>query len=96
MLTRVTIFLSTDINIINLFDSVVTVPEDDASWQNPFRDADLPALVDGLIFFLTNAFRTKLTRETNNNPFPGNVPLYSVDSDYAKGCILSKQLREVM
>lgn len=77
---------------MNLFEDSVSFPVDDPSWQVPYHGAGFSTVIEGLSNFFTNAIRNQLTREKNMSKVPENTPLYSVDVDYAKGCILSQEL----
>jgi hypothetical protein len=55
-------------------------------------------LVNGLVYYFTNSIRSQSTRDNRRNQNIigfSDKPLYISDSDYAKGCILSKLLLEV-
>jgi hypothetical protein len=56
----------------------------------------IDVLIEGLLFYFSAAVRNEIIREKNNNTKANEgTPLYQIDFDYAKGCILSQKLHEM-
>ena len=83
------------IHIMNLREESIQYPEDDPTWQVPYNNADIASLIAGMNHYFSVAIRNQLAREQSGNVLQSNLPLYQVDLDYAKGCILSQRLLEV-
>lgn len=53
-------------------------------------------LIEGLLFYFSNAIRNQIVRENhhpeNDSSQVQSSPLYEVDMEYAKGCLLAQQL----
>jgi hypothetical protein len=55
-------------------------------------------LVQGLLYYFSNAIRNQLIRENGALRVDNSlhsVPLYKIDIEYAKGCLLSHKLLEI-
>jgi hypothetical protein len=56
----------------------------------------LETLVQGLLYYFSNAVRNQLLRENGALRVHNELrPLYTIDVEYAKGCILSQKLVEI-
>jgi hypothetical protein len=80
--------------VLNSSDIFIPNPADDPSWSIPYHNADIEAIIDGMVYYFSAAERNQVIRDKLGSS-PRNVPLYELDLDFAKGCILSKRLLEV-
>jgi hypothetical protein len=86
-------FLS-EIRVLNSPEQHIPNPDSDSSWQIPYFTADLEVIIQGIVYYLSTTIRNR-DNSVNMEQNSTLRPLYEIDSDYTKGCILAKKLLEV-
>jgi hypothetical protein len=82
------------IRVLNSPEQVIPDPDDDHNWQATYLSSDLEVIIHGIVYYLSSTIRNRDNNMTHEQT-PSLRPLYEIDSDYAKGCILAKKMLEV-
>jgi hypothetical protein len=61
----------------------------------PYFSSDIEVIIQGIVYYLSTTIRNR-DRKVNSEEPSSPRPLYEIDTDYAKGCLLAKKLLEVL
>jgi hypothetical protein len=83
------------IRVLNSPEIEIPDPGDDPNWQVPYFSSNIEVIIQGVVYYLSTTIRNRDNKVTSEQPSI-HRPLYEIDADYAKGCILAKKLLEVL